>query len=211
LGMWQKLRQMDDELIAKSRDRRRRAPWWQSAFLTVVTAIWTVILLGRPYAVFPVAFSVVVTIALAARSISAYRQHDTPSRSSLQTAAGIACALATVAVMLVVLALWSSRPRASAGPSIKPCSSESRTRSLASSRRTSLAFTNERPTLVDIYWLNYRGARVLYHRLEGGGPGVNTTWIQSTFVTHPWLIAEKGGTCLEIVLPGAKASSVTIR
>jgi hypothetical protein len=48
---------------------------------------------------------------------------------------------------------------------------------------TSLNFVNSSGDPVDLCWVNYDGARVLYKHL---GPGESS--VQQTYVTHPWVI-----------------------
>lgn len=49
----------------------------------------------------------------------------------------------------------------------------------------------------NIYWLNYKGERVLYKVLA---PGEQV--VQQTFLTHPWLVTRaRDGSCVGIFLP----------
>jgi PEP-CTERM motif-containing protein/von Hippel-Lindau disease tumor suppressor protein len=40
---------------------------------------------------------------------------------------------------------------------------------------------------VDVYWINYSGDRVFYQTLAA-----DSSYVQDTFLTHPWLIVEAG-------------------
>jgi hypothetical protein len=56
------------------------------------------------------------------------------------------------------------------------------------STRTSISFINHSSSTVDIYWIDYQGARVLKQAaLPSGG-----TWQTGTFVSHPWLVVASG-------------------
>lgn len=48
-------------------------------------------------------------------------------------------------------------------------------------------FVNHLTQTVDIYWINYSGDRVFYNALAG-----DSSYIQDTFITHPWLVALAG-------------------
>jgi hypothetical protein len=59
-----------------------------------------------------------------------------------------------------------------------------------------IQFTNTTSQTVDIYWLDYNGQRFFYQSL---GPGLS--YVQPTYETHPWLIADSSGTGLQIFYP----------
>ena len=48
-------------------------------------------------------------------------------------------------------------------------------------------FVNHLNTAVDVYWIDYSGNRVFYNTLAA-----DSSYIQGTFITHPWLIALAG-------------------
>lgn len=48
-------------------------------------------------------------------------------------------------------------------------------------------FINHLSQSVDVYWINYSGGRVFYTDLLA-----DSSYIQETFITHPWLIALTG-------------------
>ena len=77
-----------------------------------------------------------------------------------------------------------------------PCSLESSLMSLNSNVSTTVDFENQTAQTVQVYWLNFMGARVLYYTLP---PGMG--YVQSTFVTHPWVITDSSNTCIEIFEP----------
>ncbi len=77
-----------------------------------------------------------------------------------------------------------------------PCSLESSLMSLNSNVSTTLDFENQTTQTVQVYWLNFMGARVLYYTLP---PGMG--YVQQTFVTHPWVITDSSNTCIEIFEP----------
>jgi len=80
------------------------------------------------------------------------------------------------------------------------CSYEGHIKSVAAfSTPTAVRFVNNSANLTfQVFWLDYNGNRVLYATL---GPG--QSFIQQTFLTHPWVIADTSpaATCQEIYLP----------
>jgi len=80
------------------------------------------------------------------------------------------------------------------------CSYEGHIKSVAAfSTPGAIRFVNNSPTLTfQVFWLDYNGNRGLYATL---GPG--QSFVQQTFLTHPWVIADisPAATCQEIYLP----------
>ena len=50
-----------------------------------------------------------------------------------------------------------------------------------------ITFYNELDFKVDLYWINYQGDRVLYTTIDA-----NSSHVQLTFITHPWLLVRAG-------------------
>jgi hypothetical protein len=48
-------------------------------------------------------------------------------------------------------------------------------------------FINHLSSAVDVYWINYSGDRVFYYDLAA-----DSSYVQGTYITHPWLIALAG-------------------
>lgn len=80
------------------------------------------------------------------------------------------------------------------------CSYEGHIKSIAAfSIPTAVRFVNASTTTTfQVFWLDYNGNRVFYATL---GPG--QSYVQQTFLTHPWVIADTSpaATCQEIYLP----------
>jgi len=81
------------------------------------------------------------------------------------------------------------------------CSVEPTLRSMVS-KATFIQFANDTAGPVNVYWINYQGQRVFYR----GGPytalAAGQTYVQGTFITHPWIITDVAtNTCLGIWLP----------
>jgi hypothetical protein len=78
-------------------------------------------------------------------------------------------------------------------PSARYCDSEANFASRPSTERTGMTFVNRSEEPVDIYWLNFQGARIQYQHLSPGG-----RFVRSTFVGHNWLVTNMAGQCIGI-------------
>ena len=76
------------------------------------------------------------------------------------------------------------------------CNRESTLKSISAVNTTSIQFVNGTSDTVKIYWLDYMGTRVLYQTLSAGA-----SYIQSTFLTQPWVVTTSTGSCISIFLP----------
>lgn len=70
---------------------------------------------------------------------------------------------------------------------------------------TTIRFENDSLDAVDVYWLDYAGNRVHYANL---GPG--SFYYQGTYVTHPWVITDEYGACIQVHLAHGTASTATV-
>ena len=93
-------------------------------------------------------------------------------------------------------------------PQLAPiaCSQERRLKAQGVEVGTSIEFVNQRSAGVVVYWLDFEGARQKYYDLPAG-----QTYEQGTYVTHPWLIADANGTCLEIYVASAGPAAATVK
>ncbi|HEY4177900.1 MAG TPA: hypothetical protein VGM90_13730 [Kofleriaceae bacterium] len=73
-----------------------------------------------------------------------------------------------------------------------------RQRSLVSDTSLNLVFSNHTKGTVTIYWLDFKGERVWYNTLAPGD-----SYTQQTYVTHPWVIVDSQGRCLDQLVPNA--------
>ena len=88
----------------------------------------------------------------------------------------------------------------------KACRRESTTRSTGDSARGDIRFTNGSKAPIDVFWLDYDGKRVLYGSLEPG-----QSLAQQSYVTHPWVISDKSGKCLSLIIVTSDSRDVSIR
>jgi von Hippel-Lindau disease tumor supressor len=92
------------------------------------------------------------------------------------------------------------------GPADARCRGEGKLRSKVSAVATAVAFVNGSNEPVDIYWLDFRGARVFYNRIAAGD-----SYTQRTFVTHPWIAVKPDGGCRGPYLPRSTLRIVHVR
>jgi len=123
--------------------------------------------------------------AVAAARFSVAAAADPPAPAVTEGPAGysIACAVAD-----------QPRVRSCAElASAEACKHEPDLASRGSSEPTAMTFVNRSDTTLDLYWLDFRGQRRLYHHLT---PGARAK--QDTYIGHYWLLATPDGVCLGI-------------
>jgi hypothetical protein len=92
---------------------------------------------------------------------------------------------------------------AAADPS---CASEPKLKSQTGNRPVTLTFKNVSSEALSAYWLDYGGKRVFYRRLGGG-----ESYVQPTYMTHPWVFVDGAGRCHMVVLPDPAHNAVSVR
>jgi len=90
----------------------------------------------------------------------------------------------------------------------EPCSEEGTLLSLDPTGvpMTDITFVNLRTAPIDVYWLDYEGARKLYSSVAPGASAVEHTW-----PVHPWLAADTSGACLGIYHPLSQPAEADIQ
>ncbi|WP_158702554.1 protein kinase [Kitasatospora sp. MMS16-BH015] len=86
-----------------------------------------------------------------------------------------------------------------------PPAREEALRSTAGDVSTEVEFVNRRSETVRIHWLDYQGSRIFYLQLEPG-----QSYVQQTYVSHPWIVTDTAATPLAIFLPTATPSRATV-
>ncbi|HVS88720.1 MAG TPA: kelch repeat-containing protein [Candidatus Acidoferrum sp.] len=76
------------------------------------------------------------------------------------------------------------------------CSLESSLRSINGTTTAAIQFLNSSSITQNVYWLNYGGTRQLFATLAPG-----QSYVQFTFLTHPWVATDSSNTCRAIYLP----------
>jgi len=105
---------------------------------------------------------------------------------------------------------WRIPRHSSTLPSLS-CRFESTLHSIESNVATSIQFTNNTAGSVNVYWINDQGQRVFYR----GGPfsplAAGQSYVQGTFLTHPWIITDVAtNSCLGIWLPTESPDTAVI-
>jgi hypothetical protein len=86
------------------------------------------------------------------------------------------------------------------------CREETKLKSLAGDHHTTIQFVNASSEPKQVFWINYDGKRVLYRHL-----GVSEKYVQPTYSTHPWVVANRAGTCTQIFVGEERDGRATIR
>jgi VHL beta domain len=101
----------------------------------------------------------------------------------------------------------ASAPAAPALPvgGIMACTEESKLNSVMSKQPVEMVLRNQSGSVRKLYWLDFDGKRKLYATIEN-----DRTHAVSTFITHPWLIADKADHCVSIIIPGRTTQAVSL-
>ncbi|MES1177015.1 MAG: hypothetical protein ABUL62_22020 [Myxococcales bacterium] len=86
------------------------------------------------------------------------------------------------------------------------CEAEPTLRSTSGDSPVLVRFLNLRAEPVELIWLDYDGKRKSYGTLAAGAARE-----QQTYLTHPWMIANASGACIDIRMPRATGYQTTIR
>jgi hypothetical protein len=89
---------------------------------------------------------------------------------------------------------------------IGTCSLEAKLNAVASTQPIAVTFQNQTGADITLFWLDYNGHRKAYGTIETG-----KSRLQQTFVTHPWVVGDSSGKCLEIVMPGRLTQTVVVK
>jgi hypothetical protein len=85
------------------------------------------------------------------------------------------------------------------------CKERTKLRSKNSDTKTKITFTNRSGGTRGILWLDFNGQPKDYANLQNGEEAVF-----DTFMTHPWMITDGPGNCLQIVMPHPGARVVEL-
>jgi hypothetical protein len=91
---------------------------------------------------------------------------------------------------------------------IKPdsaCADEAKYKSLDGLHKAALTVINNSDETVKVYWLNYQGKRTFYRDLAP-----RTSYVQETWLTHPWVISSLAGDCYRFLVMNSLQQSVTV-
>lgn len=102
-------------------------------------------------------------------------------------------------------ALVAAIASASTASADASCKGQFKMRSKNSDTPTSITFVNKSKTYRSILWLDFKGQTKDYAQLEAG----KSVTLQ-TFLTHPWMVTNGPGDCLQIVLPRAGGSTIKL-
>jgi Caspase domain/VHL beta domain len=86
------------------------------------------------------------------------------------------------------------------------CGDERKFKSIPTSTPIALRIQNQTDVPVSLIWIDFNGNRRPYKTVEPGG-----SFVQSTYIFHPWLLADAAGRCLSIAYPGQSLQNVVVR
>jgi VHL beta domain len=85
------------------------------------------------------------------------------------------------------------------------CDAEPTLRSTSGDAPVLIRFLNLRAEPVELIWLDYDGKRKSYGLLDAGAARD-----QRTYLSHPWIVANASGICIDIRIPRAAGYQATI-
>jgi hypothetical protein len=116
---------------------------------------------------------------------------------------------ATLAIGGGQLGTWTeaqAQVPSSARPGMRSCAERSGLRSEHSREPTRLTFVNKSGVYRALVWIGFKGEFKDYGGLNSGEQKTI-----DTFRTHPWMITDGPGNCVQIILPAAEPATVTLR
>ncbi|MEH2411172.1 VHL beta domain-containing protein [Nostoc sp.] len=75
------------------------------------------------------------------------------------------------------------------------CENEKSLRSVEGGAVSEINFINKTSSVVKVVWIDHQGQRKFYRDLKPG-----ESYIQSTYVNHPWVVTDEKGGCLGLFL-----------
>ena len=123
-----------------------------------------------------------------------------------RAAAGVALVLAMGAILLPSVVAPSTVVAGSSR--IVPdaaCDRDGKAKSKNGDVKAALTVINNSDEAVKTYWLDYDGKRVFY---EDVAP--HTSYVQKTWLTHPWVVTSVDGDCYRFLVMNAKEQTVTV-
>ena len=85
------------------------------------------------------------------------------------------------------------------------CAGESGLRSISETTSTEVIFFNQSPAPIRTYWLDYEGNRKFGSEIRPGD-----SYVQQTYVTHPWVVTTSAKACMAIFQPEESSAIVVV-
>jgi VHL beta domain len=101
----------------------------------------------------------------------------------------------------------TSLPTPSTGPPVPDlaCLAEATFRSANGDTVANLTVVNNTSEPLQSVWLDYNGQRVVYQQIAPF-----TSYVQPTWLTHPWIVANQQGTCYRLIVMTSLEQTVTV-
>jgi tetratricopeptide (TPR) repeat protein len=93
----------------------------------------------------------------------------------------------------------------STSPPDQRCGAEPQLKSVGAYVASQLVVSDQHPSAVRFYWLDYGGKRKLYATIKPG-----THYTQQTFDTHPWVLTDTDDKCLALLVPDIGQTRFTV-
>ena len=94
----------------------------------------------------------------------------------------------------------------SARAGVRSCAERAGLRSEHSREPTKITFVNKSGMYRALMWIDFQGGFKDY-----GGMNSGETKTINTFRTHPWMITDGPGNCVQIIMPAAEPATVSLK
>ena len=110
------------------------------------------------------------------------------------------------AFLAAMLAVMASGAQAQNELQDVGCAGEGGLRSISEATLTEVIFFNQSPAPIRTYWLDHQGNRQFGSEIRPGD-----SYVQQTYVTHPWVVTSTTKACKAIFQPEAAAANEVVR
>ena len=109
------------------------------------------------------------------------------------------------AFLAAMLAVMASGAQAQNELQDVGCAGEGGLRSISEATLTEVIFFNQSPAPIRTYWLDHQGNRKFGSEIRPGD-----SYLQQTYVTHPWVLTTAAKACMAIFQPEAASAIVVV-
>lgn len=109
------------------------------------------------------------------------------------------------AFLAAILAAFAGSAQAQSELQDVGCAGEGGLRSIEDMKSTEVIFFNQSPQTIRTYWLDHQGNRKFGSEIRPGD-----SYVQQTYVTHPWVVTSAAKVCMAIYQPEASSAIVVV-
>ena len=103
-----------------------------------------------------------------------------------------------------LIEFWGGCP-SSKQRSANACDTEGELRSLDDGTQITVTFINDSKISVDLFWIDYEGNREKFTSVP-----VDGSFTLLTYVSHPWVVVDPDGSCLQVFHPDHELQNLVV-